>query len=260
MGLDDMTRSLHLLYHEVRPVRSDYSYVVSCEEFTAHCELFAQMHETSDSGRLRPEITFDDGNRSDATYALPVLERLGLVGTFFITAGWTGKRKGFMDWPQLRELQAAGQKIGAHGLTHKLLTSCSPKELDEELRVARQVLEDGLGQQVKTLSLPGGRSNARVLQACRKAGYSQVFTSEPRAEKMDSEPHTVGRVNLVAGTSVLWLESLLHPDSGVLSRIQRADRAKSLAKKVLGDQLYARVWSLANRQERQTPDPEYPTT
>lgn len=244
-------RSLHFLYHELRPAKSRYSYVMACDEFEEHCALFAQMQQSAPESVLRPEITFDDGNASDLMFASPVLRRHGLRATFFITAGWTGERAGFMDFIQLRALQAAGHRIGAHGLTHKLLTACSDAELDAELRVPKARLEQGLGTEVPLMSLPGGRANARVLRACAAAGYRQVYTSEPRAEAMDAAPFTVGRFNLHSGTTLNWLEQVLRPETGALAKLQRADQLKTTAKRVLGDRLYARLWALANRQEAQ---------
>ena len=239
-------KRLHFLYHELRPAKTRYSYVTPCDEFQAHCELFARVRQGS--GRFIPEITFDDGHDSDARYALPILDRFGLRATFFITAGWTGTRAGFMSWAELRELQAAGHDLGAHGLTHKLLTACSASELDAELAGARKRLEDGLGSEVTLMSLPGGRANGDVLRACFRAGFHQVFTSNPRAEQMD-EPRTVGRLNLHAGTTVPWLERVLDPESGALARLTRVHRVKAIAQRVLGDRAYRKLWALANREE-----------
>ncbi len=254
-------RSLHFLYHELRPARSRYSYVTPCEEFETHCALFRNLQQAaSREEAIRPEITFDDGNVSDVTFAMPCLERYGLKATFFITAGWTGQRAGFMDWPQLKELHAAGHLIGAHGMHHKLLTGCSEVELQQELMGARQRLEDGLGTEIKVMSLPGGRANGRVLRACEHAGYRQVYTSAPRAEDMERAPRTVGRLNLHAGTTVEWLDQVLHPETGVLSRLQRAHQVKTAAKLLLGDRLYARLWAVANRQESDPVDAEAPVS
>lgn len=248
--------SLHFLYHELRPVRSRYSYVIACQEFEAHCELFAQLQRHTKQGWLRPEITFDDGHLSDAQYALPVLERYGLKATFFITAGWTGTRPEFMTFAELRELHAAGHTIGAHGLTHKLLTACSDQELVTELSTSRQILQDGLGHEIRVMSLPGGRANQRVLRACAEASYGQVFTSNPRAEVMEDGPKLVGRLNLHAGTSAAWLESVLDVQTGTLSRLNRAQRIKATAQQLLGDRLYGALWALGNRHNSESADLE----
>ncbi len=240
-----ISSSLFLLYHELRSTPSTYSYVTSTARFRDHVRLF-QAPRPADS--LRPEITFDDGHLSNLTEALPILLENNVSARFFITAGWTGRKIGFMEPGHLRQLHAAGQQIGAHGLTHKLLTHCSPAELDQELRVAKLSLEDTLGAPVTTMSLPGGRFTQAILEACWEAGFIQVFTSTPKAESLPLG-RRVGRLNLRGDTTVAWLNDLLDPSTGTLLRLERADRIKSAAKRVLGDGLYRRLWSLVNREE-----------
>lgn len=249
---------LYFLYHELRPEPSQYSYVVSCSVFEEHLRLYSALREQAAGELLCPKITFDDGNLSDSRYALPPLQRAGLGAHFFITAGWTGQRAGFMSDAELRALQTVGMTVGAHGWSHKLLTACSAAELRVELVDAKNRLEQALGAPVKTMSLPGGRYNGRVLRACREAGYTTVFTSEPKASRGLPPPgpgvNTIGRINLRGGTTTAWLGQVLDPGTGVLARQQRSDRVKSLAKSVLGDRLYAKAWALANRQEAESAD------
>lgn len=243
-------KRLYFLYHELRPEPSQYSYVVSCAEFREHLRLFAT--EPGKQGLLGAGITFDDGNLSDSRYALPLLLEAGLRAHFFITAGWTGERAGFMSSAELRELQVAGMTVGAHGWSHKLLTACSDAELRVELVDARTRLEDAVGAPVDTMSLPGGRYNRRVLEACQAAGYTAVFTSEPKTFDESAAAaggNIIGRLNLRSGTSTAWLCGMLDPATGALARQQRSDRVKGMAKAVLGDGLYAKVWAIANRQE-----------
>lgn len=243
-------RSLHLLYHELRPSKSRYSYVVSCEDFEKHVDLFARLQQTKDCP-LRPEITFDDGHLSNYEHALPILQSRGIQARFFITVGWTGRRPGYMGWDQLRTLNKSGQSIGAHGWTHTLLTRCPTKDLQLELTDARQSLEDKLGTAITTMSLPGGRFDRRILAACQDAGYTEVFTSIPRAESLPLQS-TIGRLNVRGDMTLPWLTSLLQPESTLLAKLERQDRIKTTAKSVLGDRLYARIWALLNRQEPET--------
>ena len=242
-----MTGRLHFLYHELRAEGSDYAYVVKTSEFARQVELYRRLQLGGGVG-LVPEVTFDDGDVSNYEQALPVLQEFGVMARFFITVGWTAQRAGYMNWEQLRGLQAAGQQIGAHGWTHTLLTHCDAAQLKTELLDARLKLEDGLGAAVTTLSLPGGRYNQRVLNACKEYGYTQVFTSVPQASTA-ADDWLVGRLNLVGGTELAWLEKVLDPASGVLAALERKDRIKGMAKRVLGDTLYAKVWSMVNRSE-----------
>ncbi len=242
------TNRLFFLYHELRTTPSSYSYVIERRQFEAHADLFLLLRAADRGASLWPEITFDDGHISNHELALPALAARGLTATFFLTVGWMGTRAGSMNWSQVKALHAAGQRIGAHGWSHALLTHCDAAALEKELRTARLTLEDRLGTSVTWMSLPGGRFNQRVLSACRSAGYEHVFTSRPHAEPMEL-PFLPGRLNLRSGVSPADLAQLLDPDSGALRRLERQDRWKSALKRALGDRLYARLWAALNRQE-----------
>ena len=238
---------LYLLYHEVRESKSDYSYVVTAQQFAEQLALL-RPGASSTSG-LRPEITFDDGHISNFEYALPLLAAQGTRATFFITAGWTGTRANYMDWSQLRAVHDAGHSIGAHGWSHALLTHCNDAELEKELLSARLLLQDKLGCAIETMSFPGGRYNKRVLDACRKAGYTQLYTSEPQAY---SSGLLVGRLNVRAGMTNSFLLDLLPVDGARLKSLGRQYRLKASIQRLLGDRLYASLWALVNRKEEES--------
>lgn len=243
-------RRLFVLYHELRREAGTYRYAMTTGEFRRQMEMVGRLQR--EGVGLRPEVTFDDGHGSNATEALPVMADAGVRAWFFLTAGWMGKRAGYLGWDQVRSIRASGHEVGAHGMTHAMLTHCEGASLDEELRGARERLEDGMGARVRTMSLPGGRYDRRVLEACRTAGYEQVFTSEPRAVVWDvggRGPEVVGRLNLRSDATAEWMERLLDPASGVLRRMEWMDRAKGAAKRVMGDGLYRRVWVVVNRAD-----------
>jgi peptidoglycan/xylan/chitin deacetylase (PgdA/CDA1 family) len=247
--LRQLLRRLYLLYHELRTGGSDYSYVIDTSLFEQHVNLFVKLHAAGpDSLGLWPAVTFDDGHISNYELAAPVLLTHGLSAHFFITVGWTGTKAGYMGWDELRALHGAGHIIGAHGWSHKLLTHCDDAELQRELGGARRELEDKLGAAVTTMSLPGGRYDRRVLAACEAAGYEHVYTSKPRPEAMPLGA-TVGRLNIRGDAQVEWMERLLDPQSGLLAGLERKERMKTAARRLLGDTLYARLWAMANRQE-----------
>lgn len=241
-------KSLYLLYHELSAERRDYSYVLESSVFAQHLDLFTRLR---DGTGLRPELTFDDGHRSNYEIALPQLCARGIQAHFFITAGWTGTRSAYMGWNELRALRDAGQKIGAHGWSHALLTHCNAVELHTELHSARSLLQDRLGTDVTTMSLPGGRFNRRVLAACRDAGYTQVHTSVPRAEVFPLGA-TVGRLNIRRNMELGWIAKLFEPGSSVLRRLAVEDRFKAATKAILGDGLYSLLWELLNRRDDAT--------
>jgi peptidoglycan/xylan/chitin deacetylase (PgdA/CDA1 family) len=242
------TPRLYLLYHELRPAGSKYSYVVDTKQFEQHADLFLQLRNSSS---LIPEITFDDGHISNFEHALPILQSRALQAWFFITVGWTGNKPGYMGWNELRALHQAGQRIGAHGWSHTLLTHCNATQLHHELSDARLTLEDKLGTSITTMSLPGGRYNRKVLTACEQAGYTQVFTSIPKSEP-NPAAFTLGRLNIRGDISTEWIANLFQPGNNLLVGLERQYKIKATAKALLGDRIYEKLWSVLNRQETDT--------
>ena len=224
-------RRLFLLYHEIRPGESRYSYAIETGMFERHADIFVRLRAAQNCD-IWPELTFDDGHRSNYELAAPILQARGLTARFFITAGWTGTKTGYMGWAEVRSLHEAGFSIGAHGWSHRLLTHCSDGELQTELTKSRLTLEEKLGSAVVTMSLPGGRSDRRVLAACAAAGYVQVYTSLPRIELLPLGA-TVGRLNMLGSMQPEWIATLFEPDSRVLSELGRQYRMKEAAKKLL---------------------------
>jgi peptidoglycan/xylan/chitin deacetylase (PgdA/CDA1 family) len=242
----DHSRSLYFLYHELRPGGSQYSYVLDTSEFARHLDLFAEIRNKNMPG-LRPEITFDDGHVSNLEYAVPALLERGLKARFFITAGWTGSAPGYMGAGELRALHSAGQFVGAHGWSHTLLTHCSSEQLRNELRRPKRTLEDILGVEIDTMSLPGGRYNRKVLEACQAEGYKVIYTSIPKAE-VTPLGTTVGRLNILRGMKVDWLKDLLLEKNETLLSLERQYQMKSALRTLLGDSLYERLWAVVNRR------------
>lgn len=239
-------QELYLLYHELRPNNSPYTYALETIEFEKQLDLFAQL-QSDGSSTLIPQLTFDDGHISNFKYALPILQSRHITARFFITVGWTDRKKDFMDWPQLKELLRAGQQIGAHGWSHTLLTHCNDNQLLTELNNARLTLEDKLGVPITTMSLPGGRFNQRVLAACRDAGYTHIYTSVPRAEPVPVG-ELIGRLNIRSDMSRDWIASVFHKDGKTLSSLARKYRWKTAAQSMMGDRVYQKLWALLNRQ------------
>ena len=240
-------RKLHLLYHDLRHSKSNYSYVMQTGDFENHVKRFGELRRGNGFG-LWPELTFDDGHISNFEIAAPILESRALTARFFITAGWTGKEPGYMGWAELRALHAAGHTIGGHGWTHTLLTRCGNIELETELKRTKLTLEDKLGTPITTMSLPGGRYDRRVLAACRKSGYLEVYSSIPRAESVPFGD-TIGRVNILGDVQLEWISSLFRSDGHVLSGLNRQYQIKAAARMLLRDRLYAKLWALINKKE-----------
>ena len=232
-----------LTYHEIVPSPNPYFYSTTRDCLESHLRLITELKMSAAAG-CPVEVTFDDGHTSHYEYALPLLEQFRIRGTFFVTAGWTGNQPDYMTAAQLKELTALGHRVQAHGWSHKHLTLCSPAELREELQHTRYVLEDRLGVPVDAISIPHGRWNMRVLEACARAGYKDVYISDPSTRvKRRSGVNIIGRITATRTMDRRALQNLL--STGHTSFTPRVNhRIKTGVRSVLGDRLYHRIWRL----------------
>lgn len=233
---------LYLNYHEVRAEPSDYLYSLPSAEFAAHMRAVAAPPPDA---RIRLGVTFDDGHITHFEQAYPILGRAGVKAVFFVTAGFTETEPSYMSWGHLRELAAAGHEIAAHGWLHRFFTHCSGAELDEELRRPKETIEDRVGRPVDALSFPGGRFDDRVLEACGRAGYRRIFTSDPWPPVWTHGGLTLhGRFGVNLGMTAQTLERLMRAGGRPSSPARLKYGLKRTLRAAIGDERYHRLWCL----------------
>lgn len=85
----------------------------------------------------------------------------------------------YLGWDQIRGLSDAGWEIGAHTRTHRVLTTLTAAELEEEVAGAAAEIAAALGKRPTTLSYPNGRPgdfNVEVKAMLRAAGFRGALT------------------------------------------------------------------------------------
>ncbi|WP_313702875.1 polysaccharide deacetylase family protein [Massilia sp.] len=229
-------------------------------ELLARCFNVLSLREALaaiDSGRVPPRavcITFDDGYRSVHDLALPVLRRLGLPATVFVSSGYVDGRnmwndriveavetlpaeeldlaefglgvyslrtipertatlgslteaskylppqersrlvgrlqtlvgerssEGLMLTPEMVvNLDRNGIEIGAHTVTHPILTSLDDASAMQEIRDSKRELEAIVGKPVTLFAYPNGKVgkdfDQRHVAMVREAGFQAGFTT-----------------------------------------------------------------------------------
>ena len=172
-------------------------------------------------GRDDVQLTFDDGNVSDVTEALPALTQRGLRAQVFVCAGRFGS-DGFLTEEQVRELRAAGMSIGSHGMDHVRWRKLDEPRIGREVVEAKQLLEDAIAAPVDAAACPFGAYDRRTLSALRAAGFARVYTSDggPAAPtEWLRARNTVHRWD-----SAATVERLLDASNGAPSPARRAKR------------------------------------
>ena len=227
-------------YHEVMP-ESNYAYCVTAGAFAEHLRLFDELAKNSVPWSS-VRITFDDGEQSQYRNAMPLLAEHGISARYFVTPGLIGTAAKFLGWDELKALQNAGHSIQSHGWSHKFLTFCSDEELAHELRASKQLLEEKLGALVEEISVPGGRWNRRVIEACALAGYRRVYVSDPWILTNMSGVEVIGRFMVRRTTTLAELEKMAERDRHTLWKLRMRSQLKQGIVGLMGDGLYHRLW------------------
>jgi len=187
-------------------------------------------------GRTPPRrsvvLTFDDGCRCFLDHALPILAARGHTATLFPVAGKLGgtddwdasdgnaaeRRESLLTADELRQVadaELAGNplggrsvEIGCHGHGHRSLPDCSDDELLRETAGARAELERALDHPVLTFCYPWGRSDPRVRDAVRAAGFLAAAGIEEHPGATLDDPWSLPRTSLRPGDSrfEMWLK------------------------------------------------------
>jgi len=128
------------------------------------------QHDNSAAGKTVIVTTsWDDGDLWNLKLA-ELLAKRGLPATFYVPTGALGQGS-TMTPQQLRELASAGFEIGAHTVSHPVLSDLTGAALAREVTECKQVLQEILGREVPSFAYPKGRGNAEVTQRLRDAGY-----------------------------------------------------------------------------------------
>ena len=196
----------------------------------------------NDAPRSSVRITFDDGEQSQYRNAMPLLAEHGISARYFVTPGLIGTAAKFLGWDELKALQNAGHSIQSHGWSHKFLTFCSDEELAHELRASKQLLEEKLGALVEEISVPGGRWNRRVIEACALAGYRRVYVSDPWVLTSMSGLEVIGRFMVRRTTTLAELQKMAEHDRHALWKLRMRSQLKQGIVGLMGDGLYHRLW------------------
>ena len=185
-------------------------------------QVWANWHH---GGRLpaRPVVlTFDDGYRSVATRALPILRRRGWPAVLHLKIG--NLEPGSFTDADVRKLVDSGWELGAHTFTHPDLRTLDDAALRHEIAGSKTEIERRFGVPVDFFCYPAGRYDRRVIAAVRRAGFLGATTTleglaTPRA------PFELRRIRIDRGDGVSGLANALPARTAAWRDFARRARA-----------------------------------
>jgi peptidoglycan/xylan/chitin deacetylase (PgdA/CDA1 family) len=180
---------------------------VSATRFRRHLELArglgyrfvpASQIASGDSDPRTLAITFDDGLRSAADVAGPILASYQIPWSLFVVSNWVDQPGAWADenllrWRDLEKLVAAGVEIGSHSASHPDFATIDPAQIADELSRSRSAIGRALGIEVKSFAIPFGQSKnwpAQALGAAREAGYSTIYAQAEETRPPETVPRT----------------------------------------------------------------------
>ncbi|MDR3528346.1 MAG: polysaccharide deacetylase family protein [Rhizomicrobium sp.] len=161
-----------LMLHGIGPLpphvgADETPYWVSRETFDTIVELMQ---------KIPARLTFDDGNATDETIALPQLMKAGLKASFFIPSARIGT-EGYVSEDAIRELHRDGMEIGSHGCEHLDWTQVSDAEITHDVMQSVEQLSTIIQAPVRSVAIPYGYCDRRVLGVLRTLGMVRVYSS-----------------------------------------------------------------------------------
>ena len=190
-----MESPMVLMVHGFKPAKIDCknAFEMTCMSFEGlmqhlmdegwHAMTYEELKQMVLGCQWKPKhfyLTFDDTYDTVFTEAYPVLQRMQIPFTMFVTKDLVDKPT-FITMEHLKQLsQSTLCHIGCHGLEHKMFRYFTPLEMTRQCLEEKEWLESELGVKVDSFAFPYGRvvevSNANRRQI-KTMPFSLAFSA-----------------------------------------------------------------------------------
>ena len=169
-------------------------------------------------------ITFDDGYESIYQNALPVLEKYNFKSVIFVVSEFIGNYNLWEAVPfqqkykhiskeHLTKILEKGHEIGSHSKNHFYLPALGKNTLKDEIAGSKNDLENIINGEVVSFCYPYGRSNIKIKNLVREAGYTFATSNAGRGNN-NMDMLSLNRRSIYAHDSLRNFKSKVSPNTG----------------------------------------------
>jgi Polysaccharide deacetylase len=104
-----------------------------------------------------------------------------------------------LTWDQVREMRKDGMTMGAHTISHKILTKINLSEAQWEIEESKHMIEQQLGEPIKHFAYPNGTTadwNPEIIKLVEKAGFETACTTVRGTNPSGQDVMTLRRVEI----------------------------------------------------------------
>lgn len=147
-------------------------------------------------------MTFDDGYVDSWTNLLPLLQRLQVPATCFVTNLGLSDPTHFLSVDQIRGLDRSGLvEIGGHTAHHTFLKSVSHEVAWDEIIENKRYLEETLGHEIVSFCYPRGEETDEIVDLVKAAGYRYGAAMVKKMRPVETDLYRIHRQILPRGIS-----------------------------------------------------------
>jgi peptidoglycan/xylan/chitin deacetylase (PgdA/CDA1 family) len=189
-------------------------------------------------------LSVDDGYHSVYENIYPLLKRYRMTMTLALITGCIaegrpsyGPSDGFLNEREIREMMdSCDIEIASHSVTHPRLTEIDNAAAWQEIVDSKRQLESLFGTEVITFVYPYGRTDGRVRNLVRRAGYKLARKVGPGTPNLWVEPYQIPEVELRIQASL--------PE--IISHIRRSQTTVLLLHRIVPSPKVFTEWSVAD--------------
>ena len=135
--------------------------------------------------------SWDDGHKSDLKLA-KLLKKYDIKGTFYISPKNREWKKAELMSEDEIKIISEDFEIGAHSMTHPILTRLDEKNAYKEIYESKKYLESIIKNEVKFFCYPRGAYNERIKELVKKVGFIGARTTKRHFIDFTSDPFDFG--------------------------------------------------------------------